>query len=368
MPTRIDPSQVFNMMKSSASIVEAADLQALLDELVRTAVETTGARYGALGVLGEHGQLAEFRHQGMDPKTVAEIGHLPVGKGVLGTLIRKAEALIVDEITEHPDSIGFPPGHPKMGPFLGVPVMAGDRVFGNLYLTDKPGGFNEDDLIVVSGLAVLAGTAVESARMRKKLGELALVDDRERIARDLHDSIIQDLFGVGLSLQSLAMRLTGQDETMLNDTVDQIDSIIVRLRGLIFGLNRPGKAPGTFRDSIDGMLADLSKPFDVSIRLNIDAEDPGDPELANHIRHIVKETVSNSLRHSGAKNITVDVERYEDRMIMVVTDDGIGFDPATVKRGLGLGNLDDRVRRLGGSVSIRSGADKGTVVEVTILL
>ena len=368
MPSQIDPSQVFEMMKSSASIVEASDLQALLDQLVRTAVETTGARYGALGVLGGHGQLAEFRHQGMDPDTVALIDHLPVGKGVLGTLIRTGEPLIVDEITEHPDSVGFPEGHPEMGPFLGVPVVAGERVFGNLYLTEKPGGFTEDDLLVVSGLAVLAGTAVDTARMRQRLGELALVEDRERIARDLHDSIIQDLFGVGLSLQSLAMRLTGQDETLLNDTVDQIDSIIVRLRSLIFGLNRPGKAPGSFRETIRDMLDELGRPFDVTIELSMDGETPGDGPFEEQVRHLVKETVSNALRHSGAERVTVDLEAYDDRYVIVVTDDGIGFDPATVKRGLGLSNLDDRVGRLGGSISIRSGPDQGTVVEIALPL
>lgn len=356
------------MMKSSASIVGASDLQALLDQLVRTAVETTGARYGALGVLGEHGQLSEFRHKGMDPSTVALIDHLPVGKGVLGTIIRTGEPLIVEEITRHPDSIGFPEGHPEMGPFLGVPVRAGEKIFGNLYLTDKPGGFDEDDLLIVSGLAVLAGTAVDTARMRQQLGELALVEDRERIARDLHDSIIQDLFGVGLSLQSLAMRLSGQDEAMLNDTVDQIDSIIVSLRGLIFGLNRPGELPGSFREAMKKMLDDLSKPFGVTIRFTMDAEEPPANDVASHVRHIIKEAVSNALRHSGAETITIDVETFAERLLIVVVDDGIGFEPDNVKRGLGLGNLEDRVERLDGSLSIRSGREQGTVVEVSVPL
>ena len=304
----------------------------------------------------------------MDPGTVARIGHLPVGKGVLGTIIRTGEALIVDEITRHPDSIGFPDGHPEMGPFLGVPVRAGDTIFGNLYLTDKPGGFDEDDLLIVSGIAALAGTAVDSARMRHRLGELALVEDRERIARDLHDSIIQDLFGVGLSLQSLAMRLSGQDEAMLNDTVDQIDSIIVALRGLIFGLNRPGKESDSFRDAMRTMLDDLSRPFGVTIKFTMDAEEAKGSDLANHIRHIIKEAVSNALRHSGGKTITIDVETFSDRLVIVVVDDGIGFEPDNVKRGLGLGNLEDRVQRLDGSLSIRSGPEQGTVVEVTVPL
>jgi len=127
-----------------------------------------------------------------------------MGRGVLGTITRTGECILIDDIAEHPDSVGFPQHHPTMKSFLGVPVRAGDSVFGNLYLTDKPEPFTEVDKELVESLAVIAGSAVSTARLHERLRGLALVEDRERIARELHDSVIQEIFAVGLSLQVAA--------------------------------------------------------------------------------------------------------------------------------------------------------------------
>ncbi len=368
MPSRLDNRDIFELMSAATAIVEASDLDAILDELVATAVTTTGARYGALGVVGGHGTLSEFHHLGMKQDVVARIGHLPIGKGVLGTLIRTGESLRLREITDHPDSVGFPPGHPPMGSFLGVPVTAGGQIFGNLYLTDKPGGFDEADQALVAGLAILAGSAINTAKLNEQINELAIVAERERIARDIHDSIIQDLFGLGLALQGLAMRIDARAAHELNARVDKIDDVITQLRSLIFDLSHPGRIQETAHGSMKRLLDRLAEPYDATVTLNMTVDELPESRFADDLRHIVQESVSNALRHSGASRVTVDIDAFNDLLVVSITDNGTGFDPDSAVRGLGLGNLEARVQRLDGELWIRSGAGTGTLVEARIPL
>ena len=139
-------------------------------------------------------------------RRTAAIGNLPEGHGILGLLIVDAKPLRLPDLKEHPDSYGFPPNHPPMQSFLGVPIRVRDQVFGNLYLTDKKSSevFTDVDEELVVGLAAAAGVAIENARLHTKLHELALVEDRERIARDLHDTVIQRLFATGMACRAPA--------------------------------------------------------------------------------------------------------------------------------------------------------------------
>lgn len=363
-----ESNQLLPLMRAAAAIVEASELESVLSEVVEQAVNATGARYGALGVIGETGHLTEFHHRGVDAETVAKIGNLPVGRGVLGTIIRTGQPLRLVEITAHPDSVGFPPHHPPMGSFLGVPIIAGDEIFGNLYLADKEGGFSEEDQTIVTGFALLAGSAVGTARLRTRVQSLAVLDERERIARDIHDSVIQDLFAMGLGLQGLSMRCESPMDESLRTTVEQIDELIGRLRSLIFDLAHSGAPESSAKAAISGLLKRLAAPFNASVRLNMQTEGLVTGRHLDDVRHIVKEATSNALRHSGGNTITVDIDSFENHLVVSVSDDGNGFDPDSVTPGLGLGNLEARVRRLGGGVSIRSGPDQGTVVEVTIPL
>jgi GAF domain-containing protein len=169
----------------------------------------TGARYGALGVLNdEKTALVEFITVGLDADEEAQIGPRPTGKGVLGLLVTDPLPLRLAHLGDHPDSFGFLPNHPPMTSFLGVPVKVRDDVYGNLYLTDKVGWseFTRDDVALVEALALAAGIAVENARLHQQVQDTAVYEDRDRLARDLHDQVIQRLFGLGLSLQATAMR------------------------------------------------------------------------------------------------------------------------------------------------------------------
>src|SRR5215218_10163943 len=185
----------------------------MLDRIVSAAVGLVDARYGALGVLDETGtRLSQFITVGLDDETCRAIGTLPEGHGILGLLIVDPKPIRLPDLHEHPDSYGFPPRHPPMKSFLGVPIRVRNQVFGNLYLTDKTTAevFTDIDEELVVGLAAAAGVAIENARLHERVQRYALVEDRERIARDLHDTVVQRLFATGLSLQG-TVRLVRSD-------------------------------------------------------------------------------------------------------------------------------------------------------------
>ena len=205
------------LLQAVLAIGSDLDLEAMLHRIVESAVELVGARYGALGILDEAGVgLAQFLTVGVDDDTHHAIGHLPEGHGILGVLIADPRPLRLPDLRAHPDSFGFPPHHPPMRSFLGVPIKIRDQVFGNLYLTDKVDAaeFSELDEELVVGLASAAAVAVDNARLHVTVQSLALVHDRERIARDLHDTVIQRLFATGLSLQG-TVRLVGDNAEVI---------------------------------------------------------------------------------------------------------------------------------------------------------
>ncbi len=362
---RISTTQLTSLIEAASAVAGQPDLEAVLETTVRMARQTTGARYAALGVIGPHAALSDFVYVGVDAETAAAIGHPPVGKGVLGTLIRDPAPIRLDRICDHPDSVGFPAGHPPMDAFLGVPVRSGDMVFGNLYLTDKDGGFTEDDETVVTALAAVAGGAVSSARLKGRLTRLALVEDRERIARDLHDAVIQDLFAVGLSLQGMTSGMT--DEVMregLDDAVDRIDQAIGSLRTFIFDLKTlDSRKPDPAR-ALRRMAERIAASSGMDITMEVADMSDVPAYLFDDNMLIVREAVSNAVRHSDASNIVIAAHREADWVEVTVRDDGTGFDPKLAKRGMGLDNMHERAARHGGHVEISSSPDVGTLVRV----
>lgn len=366
--TDFTPQRIRVLVEAAAGVAGQTDLSSLLRTTVATALELTGAEYGALGVLGEHGSLVDFITLGMDEADVKLISHYPRGTGVLGTITRHGATVRLDEIADHTDSVGFPEHHPPMHTFLGVPVRVGDRIFGNLYLTEKPGGFSAEDETIVELLAVTAGSAVATLRLQERLRRSALQEDRERIARDLHDSIIQDLFAIGLGLQTAMGHLDHDTETVrtrVSDAVDRLDDSIGALRRYIFDLRPPVWARPSLSTEIRHLVIDLSEPYGIDVGLEVDCP-PDTPEapLTDHIVAVIKESVSNALRHAQATTIDVRVACDGNRLLINVADNGAGFDPDGEHGGMGLRNLARRVGAVGGEYVLDTAPGKGTVVTV----
>ena len=238
------------LIEAGLALASELDLNAVLTRIVSLAVDLTGASYGALGVLDEHvPRIEHFITQGIDEATRARIGSHPVGKGILGLLIKERRPMRIPDIGADPRSAGFPPNHPPMHSFLGAPVLALGKVFGNLYLTEKVGApeFSDEDEAALVVLATQAGVAIENARLieetqlaQEELARLELLEERERIAKELHDGVIQSLFAVGMSLQGAAgMVADAEIARRIEGSVEDIDRAIRDLRNYIFGL-RPG--------------------------------------------------------------------------------------------------------------------------------
>jgi two-component system, NarL family, sensor histidine kinase DevS len=525
------------LLETGLTLAGELSLPAALQRIVELAAELTGAGYGALGVLGRDGVISEFITTGISDRERAAIGHIPVGRGILGVLIDDARPLRLHDIAEDPRSVGFPPNHPPMRTFLGAPVVARGRVYGNLYLTEKQGGqdFDADDeraltllatqagvaienaylyeetqdrarrleavraittailagtdsaeiLALVVGharelvgadlatLAVPAGTdrlvveaadglladqllgrvfpaegsvtgevlrtgkavaladasaddrtaqpivrarlgpalflplavrghtlgsltvanarggpplreaaaqlvetfaeqaavALEYARLQRELHRLAVLEDRERIAKELHDGAIQALFAVGMNLQGSAL-LAGSDDlrARIENAVEELDRVIRDLRNYIFGLR-----PGILADrQLDQALQRLVEEFQqrtgvvavAEIDAGVAAELTG---RAGDVIQLAREALSNVSRHAKATTCRVSLYRTAAGAILEVDDDGRGFDPArTTGVGQGLRNLRERAALLGGRTEIHSAVGEGTRVSVTI--
>lgn len=351
------------LIESAAAVVGELDLNRVLRRLISEAMEATGARYAALGVLGDHGVLSDFLYEGIDAETARKIGHLPTGRGVLGTVIRERKTLMLEHISEHPDSYGFPANHPPMGNFLGVPVTAGDSTYGNLYLTEKDGGFTEDDRTVVEALSHVAGAAIQTARLQERLKLVAVVEDRQRIARDLHDSVIQDLFAVGLGLQELTRRIDDPETAqMVDEAVDRLDTSVNSLRRYIFELKDPSHPNLSLDERLQDLISRMGSAYPARVRLSIDWIGPTAAD--DEIIMLVQEGLSNSLRHGEAETVEVTIDDDPHNVIIRVEDDGVGFDHAAVSDGMGLANMRSRVERLGGVMTIQSKIGEGTTLQL----
>jgi signal transduction histidine kinase len=343
------------------------DLPSVLRHIVESAVDLVDARYGALGVLDESGtSLAEFITVGLDEEARRRIGPLPKGHGILGLLIREPKAIRLPDLAEHPDSYGFPPHHPPMKSFLGVPVRVRDQVFGNLYLTDKTTGevFTDIDEELVIGLAAAAGVAIENARLHLRVRELALLEDRERIARDLHDTVIQRLFATGLRLQGAA-RLAERPEVSerIIQAVDDLDLTVKHIRTAIFGLEASRRAAGGLRQRVLSLASEAAGALGFEPHILFDGQlDTVAEDRAAELLAVLREALTNVARHAGARRVDVEVVADADLMLRVL-DDGKGLSDERRPGAKGLANMEARAARLGGSVLIKPAPEGGTLVE-----
>ena len=353
-------------------------LDAVLLRIVEIAVDLTNARYGALGVLTPDGRsIQEFITVGITPEERAALGDPPTGHGLLGALITEARPLRIPDISADPRSAGFPPNHPPMRSLLGAPITGRGTVFGNIYLTDKQAAemFDEEDERILVVLATQAAVAVENARLydeterkSRELQRLQVVEERERIGKELHDGVIQSLFAVGMSLQGLAS--SSSDATMarrLEAAVEDVDHAIRDLRNYIFGLR-----PGILADrQLDQALKEMASEFGarsgVVTVVEVDSEAASQlASRAGDVVQLVREALSNVGRHGAATTCRVSLRRGDAGFSLEVDDDGRGFDVELTTWGMGLSNLRERVESLGGVLLVESTPGEGTIVRATL--
>jgi signal transduction histidine kinase len=519
--------RVQHLLDAFLTVSTGLDLEATLRRIVEAGTELVEARYGALGVLREGGGLSSFIHVGIDDELAARMGHLPEGKGVLGQLITEPYPLRIHDLGQHPSSVGFPPHHPEMHSFLGVPVLVRGEVFGNLYMTEKAhGDFTEEDEAILTALAGAAGIAIDNARLYEEseqrrrwlsaisdvrsvlldasspdealglitdhlaaltqadatwlvqgpeadggylvraqsghglpdlvgsrisasvgpvldaveaadsvialdlsplqddgpsdiawgpclgvplrhahventvviLGrragappfdpsfaplitafadqttvalhkaaqqqvarQLAVYEDRDRIARDLHDLVIQRVFAAGLALQSALPRVTDAEvRRRVEGVIQQLDDTVRDIRTTIFDLQTTDaqKHPDSLRRRVLDIVSESAGDgLQSSVRMSGAVDSLVTGELAADVEAVVREAVSNVARHAGARHVTITLDVADDVVVEVV-DDGRGLDERAARSGLR--NLAERARHRGGELSVEALPEGGT--------
>jgi signal transduction histidine kinase len=367
-----DPATLRRLLEAVLLLEADLSLPVLLRHFVQEACSMTGARYGALGVLNdERTGLAEFITVGMTDEEEHAIGRRPTGLGVLGLLIVDPKPLRLRNISDHPDSAGFPSGHPEMQSFLGVPVGAHDEVFGNLYLTEKTGWseFTQEDEELVTAFAQAAGLAIENARLHERVQAVAVLEDRDRIARDLHDAVIQRLFAIGLHLQGIARPSLGE-ETLerVQSAIADLDDTIRQIRSSIFELAGTGAGSPGPRASVLALVRELSPVvgFDVPVSFEGPVDTAVPDTVTEHLLFTIRESLTNVGRHAKASKASVHLRVGTSVMTLEVVDNGRGLKEAangdSAPGGLGLANLRRRAEKLGGEMLVETPDGGGTSI------
>jgi signal transduction histidine kinase len=367
--------------EASRAVAAELDVDRVLTVIVERVAALVGARYAALGIADGSGQIERFITAGITPEERAAIGPVPVGHGLLGLLILEGRSLRIDDIASHPASVGFPVNHPPMTTFLGVPVVVKGEVVGNLYLTDKAHGepFTEDDQRLVEMFAVHAGIAIENARLHDLVQRLAIVEERERIGKDLHDGIIQAIYAVGLSLEVVTEILDdpeGRREalTRVDKAIDALNLVIADIRSYILRL-RPASGPEDPVEALARLGEDLG--MHTVVDLEVDLDDGAallrdlPPDRRSDLLFIAREALSNVARHAGASRVVLVLQSVGDELELSIEDNGRGMDPAQRRPGAdgshqGLGNMRDRAVAMGGRFDITTGEPSGTRIIVTV--
>ncbi len=364
---KIRDAATLRRLLDAVLMIEAdVDLPVLLRHFVEEACTLVDARYGALGVLNEsRTSLEQFVAVGLSREEEDLIGAPPTGRGVLGLLITDPEPLRLDDLAAHPDSYGVPAHHPAMTSFLGVPVRARNEVYGNLYLTNKRGAdaFSDEDESLAEALAVAAGIAIENYRLHERVRLSSVLDDRDRIARDLHDRVIQRVFAVGLNLQE-ATRSAEPDVIVerVNTAVDDLDATITEIRTAIYELGG-GAVAGGLRHGVLELAGELTPLLgarpEVSFRGAVDTAIP--QRTADNLLAVMREALTNAAKHAHASRVVVTVS-VDDHVTLEVLDDGVGLPTTSLSDGMGLANLRSRAERLGGECVVAPGDVNGARV------
>ena len=355
--------------RAIASLQSVDDVLQVIVDQVRLLV---GADYAALGTVHADGVIERFITSGMSRETRAAIGPLPRGHGFLGLIIKENRSFRIPDIAVDPRRHGFPPNHPPMHSFLGVPITVKGRSVGNLYLTDKSGAaeFSEADERLVETFAVHAGIAIENARLHEQVQRLAIVDERERISKDLHDGIIQNIYAVGLSLEDIPEFVRDDPdevERRVERAIDSLHLTIRDIRNFIFGLRPELLSGATLMTGLAAIVEEFRHNSMIDVELHAGTMDvEPDPTTTAHLLGVVNEALSNIARHSGASRAMVWISADPDGGLRLrIEDNGRGFDPTAVGSlgHQGLANMRSRVATVGATMDIESDAT-GTRIEI----
>jgi signal transduction histidine kinase len=376
--SRIPDQALAALNQAALAIAAEVSLDKVLKQITDSARQIAHAHYAALGVPSAEGHLEKFVTSGMSAQEEANIAHRPRGHGLLGAIMREGRTIRLPQLNQDPRSVGFPPGHPPMESFLGVPIKAGTDILGNLYLTDKQTTSSEGhdgvveftaaDQQLVEMLAAHAAIAIQNARLYEQVSRLAIVEERSRIGMDLHDGVIQSIYAVGLTLES-ARLLLPDDPVEANHIILQsiagLNDAIRDIRNFILDL-RPQRFTGDLNQALARLIREFQANAMIPVRFSANRATLSSmpSPIARTIFLTTQEALANIARHARASQVTVEIWQEPELAILCVEDDGVGFnvDQQTQSVGHGLANMRARAEELNGTCIIQSETGQGAQI------
>jgi signal transduction histidine kinase len=336
--------------------------------IVRSARTLVHARYAALGVPDDRGSFGEFLVDGMTAAQQRAIGPLPRQHGMLGALLRSGSPERLEDIRKDPRFEGWPAAHPELTGFLGVPVRQGEEVLGIIFVANKQSGsFTAQDEELLTLFAAHAAIALTNARLYERSRELSVLEERGRLARELHDAVSQRLFSIRAHARAASVLVT-KDPARATAELAEIGELGAQahaeLRAVIDGLAPP---------ELDGLASSLRRYAALAERahgipVRVTAAELPDlkPRVQAAAFRVAQEALHNALRHSGASEISVSLARTRRRVILAISDDGTGFDPTLASGGLGLASMRERAAAVGGVLRVSSAPGAGTQIRLMV--
>jgi signal transduction histidine kinase len=366
-----DREELREVSAAVLAVTSHLTVREVLQTIVTSARRLLDARYAALGVPDPNGSFAEFLADGISDEQWRAIGPVPRQHGLLGVMMRDPSPVRLADIRSHPRFGWWPAAHPVLTDFLGMPIVDGDEILGALFLANKqaPGGFTAADEELLRLLAGHAAIALVNARLYERSRELSIVEERNRIARELHDAVTQKLFSLRLTAEAAAA-LVPRDPARAAGELDTVRRLAAEataeLRAIVVGL-RPAELDG------DGLDVALRKQADLLDRVHRPTVTfTGDPVprlpagREEAVYRIAQEAMHNALRHGAPARVGVTLRTENHALVLEVADDGRGFDPAEPSRRLGLASMRERARAAGGRLDVVSTPGAGTTVRLEV--
>jgi signal transduction histidine kinase len=369
--------ELYQVSQAVLSVTRQMSVRDVLQVIVRSARSLVGARYAALGVPDEGDSFAEFVVDGISPAEWQAIGPLPRRHGMLAVLLNEGKPERLADIRKDPRFEGWPSGHPQMSHFLGVPVRDGDRVLGIIFAANKTSaaaaghGFTERDLQILSLFAAHAAIALTNARLYERSRELSVMQERSRLARDLHDAVTQKLFSIRAHARAAAV-LAGRDPVdpaRVRAEIEVIGALgaeaHAELRAVIDGLAPPDLEAAGLAESLRRYAVMAGRAHGVPVTFTAGCLPALGPRAEAALYRVAQEALHNALRHAGASVVRVALSKAGRRVVLEVSDDGHGFAAGAPSGGLGLDSMRERASAAGGTLTVRSG-DTGTRVRMSV--
>ena len=369
--------ELYQVSQAVLSVTRQMSVRDVLQVIVRSARSLVGARYAALGVPDEGNSFAEFVVDGISGAEWQAIGPLPRQHGMLGVLLKEGKPERLADISQDPRFEGWPAVHPRMSHFLGVPVRDGEQVLGIIFAANKTSaaaekrGFTERDLHILSLFAAHAAIALTNARLYERSRELSVMQERSRLARELHDAVTQKLFSIRAHARAAAV-LAAREPCAPDRVKAEIEVVgalgaeaHAELRAVIDGLAPPDLEAGGLTESLSRYAALAGRAHGIPVTFTA-AELPSlPPPTEAALYRVAQEALHNALRHAGAAAVCIGLTRTARRVTLDIKDNGHGFAPEAPSGGVGLASMRQRAANVGGTLSIRSGAS-GTLVRMAV--